>query len=321
MIRIGVLGTSAKGKSYLHLLKDLREFSVTGIYDPDPAVASALAQEFQMDSFGSPEALLEGCDAAVITCSSSQQHELARAALRSSRHILLGGPVALRNQEAKSIISLMKEARVQAQAVQSDRFNPALRMLKRRIQQPRLIESRRLLTWDMAQGYGNLVLDVMLQDIDVIMSLVQSTVRKVSATGAHVVGSQHDVVNARIEFHNGCVAQLTVSRIAPEPQNLLRIFQKNCFMELDYLREQAQFVSYTDSPSDPRHTTGIIETDGRQRFVSTEVLTTSGSDPIRLHLEDFARSVAEDRPTSVTLEDAIASLEVAYQVLDRILGQ
>lgn len=319
MIRIGVLGTSGKGKSYVSLLRGLSDFTVTGVFDPDPEVSAMLAREFETNSFHSPEALLDASDAAVIACAADQQHPLARAALRRSRHILLGGPVTLRHQEARSIINLIKEANVQAQAVQSDRFNPALRILKGRIQLPRLIECRRFLTWENSAGIRDVVLDLMLQDIDVIMSLVRSTVRKVTATGACVIGDRHDVVNARIEFHNGCVAQLGASRMAPENQNLLRIFQKNCFMELDYLREQAQFVTYSDTPfPDARMNTGILEVDGRHRFVSTELLTTGNTDPIKLHLEDFARSVQEDRPASVTLEDAIASLEVAYQVMERI---
>lgn len=321
MIRIGLLGVGHLGKIHLRLLKEIPEFEVVGVYDIDPQRLKEIASEFNVTPYENVEELFDAVDCVDIVTPTLSHFELAKAALRKFKHIFIEKPVTHTVEEAKTLLKLVREAGVKAQVGHVERFNPAFLAVRGMDLRPMFIESHRLAQWNPRGTDVSVVLDLMIHDLDVILSVVKSPVKKISASGVAVVSETPDIANARIEFNNGCVANLTSSRISLKNMRKMRIFQRNAYLSIDFLEKQTEVFNISEEDLGSPDLSKLrfeFQSGDKTKYLTFEKPQVQPVNSIKMELEEFARSIREDGPTSVTLEEATAALETAYLIIEKI---
>lgn len=320
MVRIGVLGAGHLGRIHIKILRQIDDFELVGFYDPDPEKASATEKEFGVPCLASIDDLIEQCDAVDIVTPTLSHYDCAKRALKKARHIFIEKPLANSIKEAKEIHELVHEAGVKAQVGHVERFNPAFLAVKSTSIQPMFIEAHRLANFNPRGTDVSVVLDLMIHDIDIILHLVRSRVKKVHASGVAVISDKPDIANARIEFDNGCVANLTASRISLKMMRKMRLFQRDAYISIDFAEKEAEIFSLSDTidEDDPL----VIEVNTGEKFskkaIRLEKPEIQPVNSIQMELELFAKSILEDKDPPVPVSDGFHALEVAHQVLERI---
>jgi len=320
MIRIGVLGAGHLGKIHLKLLKEIDDFKLVGFYDPDPQQAKAAELKFGIPCFESIDDLINQVDAVDIVTPTLSHFDCAKKALKKTRHIFIEKPLANSIKEAKEIHELVKEAGVKAQVGHVERFNPAFLAVQNYPIQPMFIEAHRLANFNPRGTDVSVVLDLMIHDIDIILHLVKSPVKKVHASGVAVISDKPDIANARIEFDNGCVANLTASRISLKVLRKMRLFQKDAYISIDFGEKEAEILSLSDTIEGEDAFTIEVNTGNKydNKTIKLEKPPIQTVNAIKMELELFARSIIEDKDPTVPVADGYHALEVAHQVLERI---
>ena len=320
MIKIALLGVGHLGKIHLKLLKELNEvYEVVGFYDPDSENAAKVQETYGVPAWDNLEELLDAVDAVDIVTPTLHHYETAKMALRKFKHVFIEKPVTHTLEEAKSLMSIVREAGVKVQVGHVERYNPAFLTVRGMELHPMFIEVHRLAQWNPRGIDVSVVLDLMIHDLDIVLSLVDSGVKKVSASGVAVISDTPDIANARIEFNNGCVANLTASRISLKNMRKMRIFQKDTYLTIDFLDKKTEIFSISDQPSDPDSPLQLeFDAGNRKRFLSYKAPEVEPVNSIKMELQEFADAINNDTPTNVTLEEATAALETAYLILDKI---
>jgi predicted dehydrogenase len=242
MIRIGVLGAGHLGKIHIKLLKEIPQFDLIGFFDPDDENAAKVIAEFGINRYDSVDSLLEEVDAVDIVTPTITHYSCAAKALKKSKHIFIEKPITNTIKEAKALIDLAREANVKVQVGHVERFNPAFTAALPYCSNPMFIETHRLAQFNPRGTDVSVVLDLMIHDLDIILSVVNANVKKISASGVAVVSDTPDIANARLEFDNGCVANLTASRISMKNMRKTRFFQKDAYISVDFLEKEANIV-------------------------------------------------------------------------------
>lgn len=320
MIRIGVLGAGHLGKIHLRLLKEIPDFQLVGFYDPDPAMASAAEEAFGVPALDSIDEIIENCDAVDIVTPTLSHFESAEKALRNSLHCFIEKPITNTTEEAKKLMNLAHEAKVSVQVGHVERFNPAFLAAQPHLGTPMFIETHRLAEFNPRGTDVSVVLDLMIHDIDIILSTVRSSVRRVSASGVAVVSDTPDICNARLEFANGCVANLTASRISLKNMRKSRFFQRDAYISVDFLDKAVEIVKLEDVQGEPDPLAVIIEPGPGKppKRIWFENPKVEESNAIKMELEAFAKSIETGQAPPVTVDDGAHALEVAYEVLDQL---
>jgi len=323
MLNIGVIGAGHLGKIHLKCLLDLPEhYHLVGLYDIDPAVALAASQQFGVQSFAGFEALLDAVDVVDIVTPTITHFDLAIAAIQRGKHLFIEKPVTQTVTEAQSLIAAAKKHGITAQVGHVERFNPAMLAVRGLAMNPMFIEAHRLANFNPRGTDVPVVLDLMIHDIDIVLSLVRSPVKSVSASGVAVVSDSPDIANARIEFENGCVANLTASRISMKQMRKVRLFQKDAYISLDFLEKSAQVVRMHEPGQQPADIPSFeLETPGGTRVISMEMPPTEPVNAIKEELKALAVSVLKKEKPAVPLEDGALALEVAWRVMEEIEGR
>jgi predicted dehydrogenase len=320
MVRIGVLGAGHLGKIHLKLLKEIPEFEVVGFFDPDAKNAAYAESTFNIPRFNSIHKLIDACDAVDIVTPTISHYDCARAALKKAKHIFIEKPLANTVHEAKYMMALAHEANVKAQVGHVERFNPAFLAIKDIDVQPMFIESHRLSTFNPRGTDVSVVLDLMIHDIDIVLHLVHSNVKKVSASGVKVISNQPDIANARLEFDNGCVANLTASRISMKKMRKMRLFQRDSYISVDFGENVTEILTLSDAKSDEDAFTIDINTGDTSkkkavRMSKPEIIPVNA---IKMELALFAQAIINDTETPVTIDDGYRALQVAHMILHKI---
>jgi len=247
-------------------------------------------------------------------------YDCARAALKKAKHIFIEKPLANTVNEAKYIMSLAHEANVKAQVGHVERFNPAFLAIKDLDIQPMFIESHRLSTFNPRGTDVSVVLDLMIHDIDIVLHLVHSNVKKVSASGVKVLSNQPDIANARLEFDNGCVANLTASRISMKKMRKMRLFQRDAYIAVDFGENMTEILTMSDANPDEDAFTIEINTGdaSKKRVIKMDKPVITPVNAIKMELEQFAKAIINDTDTPVTIEDGYRALQVAHMILHKI---
>ncbi len=323
MLKIGVIGVGHLGKIHLKCLLELKEqYQLVGLFDIDPNEALAASQQFDIQSFSSYEALLDAVDVVDIVTPTVTHFGLAKMAIEQGKHLFIEKPVTQTPAEAQELIFLAKKHGVTAQVGHVERFNPAMLAVRDVAMNPMFIEAHRLANFNPRGTDVPVVLDLMIHDIDIVLSLVKSPVKTVSASGVAVVSDSPDIANARIEFENGCVANLTASRISMKQMRKVRLFQKDAYISLDFLEKSAQVVRMHESGSEPSGIPSFeLETPGGVRVISMEMPPAEPVNAIKEELKSLAVSILRSEPPAVTLEDGALALEVAWRVMGEIEGR
>lgn len=321
MLNIGVLGAGHLGKIHLKCIGLLPDtYNLVGFYDPDPEKAADTAQEFGVPAFDTMEALFDVVDVVDVVTPTLSHYDCASQAIRRSKHLFIEKPVTNTLEEAQSLIKLCHEAGVHIQVGHVERFNPAFTAAQPILDQPRFIETHRLAQFNPRGTDVSVVLDLMIHDIDIVLHTVGSSVKAVHASGVAVMSDTPDIANARLEFDNGCVANLTASRISLKNMRKTRFFQRDAYVAVDFLEKQAEIVRMQEvvGEPDPFAVTVDLGGDRGHREILFDRPDIQPGNAIRDELGSFAEAVLANRTPVVTIEDGYHALEVAHRVLEKI---
>ncbi len=320
MLKIGVLGAGHLGKIHIRLLKEISSAQLVGFYDHNADAAALVENEFGVKKFQSFDELLNECDAVDIVVPTVAHYENAVKAIKRSKHIFVEKPLSNTVSEGKKLLSLVNEANVKGQVGHVERFNPAFLAAKDYFNQPMFIETHRLAEFNPRGTDVSVVHDLMIHDIDIVLSVVKSAVKKVSASGVAVVSDTPDIANARIEFDNGCVANLTSSRISMKNMRKSRFFQRDAYISVDFLKKKTEIVRLKNLTGEPGpldvtidlgHGKGIKQI----YFDQPKVEETNA---IKMELELFINSILHNTTPAVSVEDGYHALHVAHQVMEKL---
>ena len=317
MIKVGVLGAGHLGKIHLRLLQQSEKYELVGFYDPFDDNATKVAAEFGYTKFKNIETLIDAVDVVDIVTPTLSHFDCAVSAIKKGKHVFIEKPISNTVEEAETIIKLAKEYNVKGQVGHVERFNPAFSAVKNQIINPMFIETHRLAEFNPRGTDVPVVLDLMIHDIDAILSVVKSPVKAVHASGVSVISDSPDIANARLEFENGCVANITSSRISMKNMRKSRFFQKDAYISVDYLDKICEVVKMKDAPEVPGDFDMILQNaEGEKKqiyFANPEV---EPNNAILDELETFADAIKNNTTPIVTLEDGTEALRVAYQIID-----
>lgn len=316
-IKIGVLGAGHLGKIHLRLLKESARYDLVGFYDTQPQQAARIAREFGYRSFNDINSLLESVDVVDIVTPTVTHYELAKSALERGKHVFLEKPIATTVEEAKDLVELAKKKNLQGMVGQVERFNPAFMAARPHIKHPMFIESHRLAEFNPRGTDVSVVLDLMIHDIDAVLSVVSSKVVDVQASGVSVISDTPDIANARLRFENGCVANLTASRISMKTLRKSRFFQRDAYVSVDFFEKKVEVVRMQNAPESPEDFAMVLENaEGIKKQIFFDNPNVSEGNAIQLELENFADAIQNNKKPAVTLQAGTSALEVAYQILN-----
>ena len=313
MLKVGVLGAGHLGKIHLRLLQQSEKYELVGFYDENHEYAEKIAAEFGYKRFDTIAKLIHAVDVIDIVT----HYKCAKVAIKSGKHVFIEKPIATTVEEAEEIIALAKEYNVKGQVGHVERFNPAFIAVKNQIDNPMFIETHRLAEFNPRGTDVPVVLDLMIHDIDAILSVVKSKVKSVHASGVSVLSQSPDIANARIEFENGCVANITSSRISMKNMRKSRFFQKDAYISVDYLDKVCEVVKMKDAPEVPGDFDMILQNaEGERKQIYFNNPDVAPNNAILDELETFADAINNNTIPVVTLEDGTEALRVAYMIID-----
>ncbi|WP_309641682.1 Gfo/Idh/MocA family oxidoreductase [Flavobacterium sp.] len=317
MLKVGVLGAGHLGKIHLKLLQQSEKYELVGFYDENLENGKKIAEEFGYKQFNTIATLIHAVDVIDIVTPTLSHYKCAKVAIKSGKHVFIEKPISNTVAEAEEIIALANEYNVKGQVGHVERFNPAFIATKDMIDNPMFIETHRLAEFNPRGTDVPVVLDLMIHDIDAILSVVHSKVKKINASGVSVISDTPDIANARIEFENGCVANLTSSRISLKNMRKSRFFQKDAYISVDFLDKVCEVVKMKDAPETPGDFDMILQNaEGMKKqiyFANPEV---APNNAILDELETFADAIINNTTPIVTLEQGTEALRVAYQIID-----
>ena len=318
MLKVGVLGAGHLGKIHLKLLQQSTKYDLIGFYDQDDENAKKVAEEFGYRYFESVSELIDAVEVVDIVTPTLSHFDCAKEAIEKGRHIFIEKPITNTVTEAEALKTLASVHHVKGQVGHVERFNPAFTAVKHMINDPMFIETHRLAEFNPRGTDVPVVLDLMIHDIDIILSVVKSKIKKIHASGVSVISETPDIANARIQFENGCVANLTASRISLKNMRKSRFFQKDAYISVDFLSKKSEVVRMKDVPDNPDEFAMILQNaEGVRKQIYFENPNIEPNNAILDELETFADAIVNDSKPVVTLKHGAKALRVAQEIIDR----
>jgi predicted dehydrogenase len=317
MLKVGVLGAGHLGKIHLKLLQQSPVYELVGFYDPIEEYARQVSKEFGYTYYDTIEALIDSVDVVDIVTPTLNHFECAEMAIIKGKHIFIEKPITKTLEEAELLRDLVQKMGVRGQVGHVERFNPAFTAVRDMIENPMFIESHRLAEFNPRGTDVPVVLDLMIHDIDIILSVVNSEVKEIHASGVSVISDTPDIANARIEFRNGCVANLTASRISMKNMRKSRFFQKDAYISVDFLEKKCEVVKMKDAPEQPDDFAMILQNaEGNKKQIYFENPNIIQNNAILDELESFAYAIENGTTPIVSLKQGAKALQVAQQIID-----
>ncbi|WP_442266001.1 Gfo/Idh/MocA family protein [Tenacibaculum sp. ZS6-P6] len=317
MLKAGVLGAGHLGKIHLRLLQESDKYELVGFYDPNKENADKVVTEYGYKYFDTVESLIDAVDVVDIVTPTLSHFDCAKQAIEKGKHIFIEKPITNTIQEAEAIRTLASQNHVRGQVGHVERFNPAFTAVKDIIENPMFIETHRLAEFNPRGTDVPVVLDLMIHDIDIILSVVKSKVKNISASGVSVISETPDIANARIEFENGCVANLTSSRISMKNMRKTRFFQKDAYISVDFLEKKSEVVKMKDAPEIPDDFAMILQNaEGIKKQIYFENPKIESNNAILDELNSFADAIHNKTTPIVSLTQGTEALRVAHQIID-----
>ncbi|MDR6300305.1 Gfo/Idh/MocA family protein [Mesonia maritima] len=316
MLKVGVLGAGHLGKIHLRLLNESEKYELIGFYDANEKYAEEVASEFNYKRFKSVKELINAVDVVDIVTPTLSHFNVAVQAIEAGKHLFIEKPITNTVEEAEELTRLLQEKGVKGQVGHVERFNPAFQAVVPKIENPMFIEAHRLAEFNPRGTDVPVVLDLMIHDIDAVLSVVKSKVKKVNASGVSVISDTPDIANARIEFENGCVANLTASRISLKQMRKARFFQRDAYISVDFLEKKCEVVKMKNAPQEPDEFAMILQNaEGDKKQIYFDNPEVSPNNAILEELETFADAIINNTKTRVTFEEATEALKVAKAVI------
>lgn len=317
MLKVGVLGAGHLGKIHLKLLQQSSKYELIGFYDPIEDYAEEVSKEFGYTYYNDINRLIDEVDVIDIVTPTLNHFECAKSAIEKGKHIFIEKPITKTLQEAEALRDLVQQKKVRGQVGHVERFNPAFTAVRDTIVNPMFIETHRLAEFNPRGTDVPVVLDLMIHDIDIILSVVDSEVAEIHASGVSVISDTPDIANARIEFKNGCVANLTASRISMKNMRKSRFFQKDAYISVDFLEKKSEVVKMKDAPKDPDDFAMILQNaEGNKKQIYFENPNIVQNNAILDELESFANAINNGTTPVVSLKQGAKALEVAQRIID-----
>jgi len=299
-IRVGVIGTGAIGKNHARVMSELPDAEFTAILDANPDTAAEIGARFSVRVVSSLDEFVTLVDAATIATPTPTHFPIAKTLLEAGKHCLVEKPITENTSDAKALADLAQNAGLVLQVGHIERFNPVLKALEERLTQARFIEAHRLSPYPNRSTEIGVVLDLMIHDLEILLHLVRSPVQSLDAVGIPVLSKREDIANARIRFENGCVANLTASRISPEKMRKIRVFQHNAYLSLDYQNQTGE----------------IYRLDNGQ--IVRELVEIEKDEPLKRELASFVECARKGARPEVTGAAGAAALELALRIIQQI---
>lgn len=318
MLRIGIFGVGHLGKFHLNNWKQIEGVTIVGFYDPYDETARQVEESYQIRRFTDAAELMEAIDAADIVAPTHLHFSLCEMAIRLGKHVFVEKPMCDTMEQAQEVVKLVREAGVKFQVGHVERFNPAFLAIKDLELNPMFIEVHRLAQFNPRGTEVSVILDLMIHDIDIILHLVKSDVKQVHANGVAVMTDTPDIANVRIEFDNGCVANLTSSRISMKKMRKIRLFQRDAYIGIDFLEKKAEVIRMEQETRDPHALTFDIETSYGKKTIAVSNPTVPEINAIKLELEQFRDAIQCNKPVPVSDVDGLRAMDVAHQILQKI---
>jgi predicted dehydrogenase len=318
MLKVGVFGTGHLGKFHLNNWNLIPDAKIVGFYDPSDETAAEVEEKYKIKRFTDPDALLDVCDAVDIIAPTPSHFILCEMAIRKGKHVFVEKPLANNMDEARTLLKLVKESNVKLQVGHVERFNPAFLALEGIDLHPMFIEVHRLAEFNPRGTEVSVILDLMIHDIDIILHIVNSEVKNIYSSGVAVMTDTPDIANVRIEFNNGCVANLTSSRISMKKMRKMRIFQKDAYIGVDFLNKKSEIISLNLSENVKDGFSFDIETMNGTKSILVRNPEVPDINAIRMELEKFTDSVLQNKPTLVSELDGYRAMDIAHQILQKI---
>ena len=317
LVKIGVFGAGHLGKIHLKLLNESKIFNLIGFYDVNTEQSIKIEKEFGYKYFNDSNLLLESVDAIAIITPTKFHYEIAIKCIEKNKHIFIEKPITYTVEQAEKIVKFSKEKKIIGQVGHVERFNPAFNSIKKIIGNPMFIESHRLSEFNPRGTDVSVVLDLMIHDIDIVLSLISSKVKNITSSGVSVISDTPDIANARIEFQNGAVANLTASRISLKNMRKLRFFQRETYISVDLYNKKVEVVKMIDAPKKLDEFALTLENaEGKKKQILFDSPKVSNHNAILLELENFADSIINGKKPIVTLEDGMDALKIAYSIIN-----
>ena len=302
-IKVGVVGVGHMGREHARVYSGLKNAELAGVYDADRDTGRKVSQQHGCRLFESLEEMVAEVEAASIATPTNAHFEVAQMFLGRGRHLLLEKPITNTTAEATRLVELARQQNLVLQVGHIERFNPVLKALEERLTRPRFIEAHRLSPYPGRSTDIGVVMDLMIHDLEIILHIVRSPVVSVDAVGVPVLSKAEDIANARIRFENGCVANITTSRISPEKMRKIRVFQDDAYLSLDYQKQEGE----------------IYRKNGGQ--ITRDRIPVAKDEPLKRQLESFVDCVATRSTPVVSGDHATEALKLAARVVELIEKQ
>ena len=306
-VRVGVVGVGSLGEVHARVYSELPNVDFVGVYDIDQDRSRRVAEKYATSSFTTLEELMAHSDAASLVVPTTSHRTIGGILIKHLKHVLIEKPIATTTQEAQALVELADKHNVVLQVGHIERFNPALHVLERIASNPRFIEAHRLAPYPPPRNGQtprgtevSVVLDLMIHDLEVILHLVRSPVSELRAVGVPILSKSDDIANVRISFENGCIANITASRVSPERMRKIRVFQEDTYISLDYQKQAGEIYRKTESGID------------------LEPIPMMEGEPLANELQSFASCIARKSQPLVGGQEATQALHLASQVVERI---
>lgn len=317
MLKIGVFGTGHLGKFHLNNWKEIDGVELVGFYDPNDETAAEVSAKYGLKRFTNDDELIAACDVIDIVTPTQYHFSICEKAVKQSKHVFVEKPMVNTMEEAKTLVKLVKESKIKFQVGHVERFNPAFLAAKNLKLNPMFIEIHRLAQFNPRGTEVSVILDLMIHDIDVILSLVKSEVKTIAASGVAVMTDTPDIANVRIEFNNGCVANLTSSRISMKKMRKVRLFQKDAYIGIDFLERKTEVIKLKQ-PGDENVFAFDIETPHGVKTIAIANPEVPEVNAIKRELEEFVAAINNDTQPVVNEIDGYRAMDVAHQILQKI---
>lgn len=321
MKKIGVFGVGHLGQIHCKCINESDKAELCGIYDINTPHAIDVAQKLGVPFFDNPADLLTHCDIADVVCTTTHHYEMAKLALSHRKPVFIEKPVTATIEEAEELLQISQELNIPVQVGHVERFNPAFLTAKEKIKHPMFIEGHRLALFNPRGNDVSVILDLMIHDIDIVLKIVNSPIVNIQASGVAIVTDTFDIANVRLTFENGCVANLTASRISMKNMRKIRIFQDNAYISIDLLEKKTEMIHIENVPENLNDPFAMIldlgEDKGKKRII-IDTPKVEANNAIRCELESFIHSIDNQLVPEVSMQDGYNALTTAYKIIKKM---